>query len=305
MLDIISIGAGTVDVLIKSADLEVKKNKIVVPYHTKKEVDEGLITSGGGATNSSVGFARMGLKSGCVALVGEDNLAGYIKDDLKKEKVESMVIGEDGGMTDYSVILIGRDGGRTIFTNRGKTRLEEENIDWEKIKETKWFYITSLEGNMELLEKLVGLAMEENIEIALNPGSRELKEQNRLRELLPQIDFLLLNREEAEFLMGREIEDEKFFEEIIKTKAKIVGITDGKEGSYLITATNKLFSPAINMKPIDETGAGDAFGSGVVGALFYEKKLDEALFWGAKNAGNVVGFIGAKKGLLNYIEISK
>ena len=83
MLDVISIGGATIDIFVKSRQFIVDNNLISLTHSSKNEIDKSLICSGGGATNSAVSFARLGLKSTCISLVGQDNLRSYIIDDLK------------------------------------------------------------------------------------------------------------------------------------------------------------------------------------------------------------------------------
>ena len=89
MAEIISIGAGTVDILIKSENFKVEDGQLVLPYSTKTEVSASLISSGGGASNSAAGFSRLGLKAACIARLGDDQLGQLVIDDLKKEGVET------------------------------------------------------------------------------------------------------------------------------------------------------------------------------------------------------------------------
>ena len=52
------------------------------------------------------------------------------------------------------------------------------------------------------------------------------------------------------------------------------------------------------MPVVETTGAGDAFASGFLAALFYDKDLNTALDWGLKNSASVIGKIGGVEGLL-------
>lgn len=306
MFDVISIGAATVDILVKSEKLVVSREWIRVARSSKNEIDHAMISSGGGATNSAAGMARLGLKSACVAQVGDDGLRNYVAEDLKKYRVDSgMLVKSKHDGTDFSVILVGKDGSRSILVNRGKDRLEEKDIKWEKIKKTKWFYISSLEGNMDLLEKLIGQAVENKIEVAVNPGSRELRQRNRLIPLLKQVHFLLLNKTEAEELAEVKMEETKFFNRLAGYEAKVVAVTNGRRGAHVLTETNHYYSPIIDVKPVDETGAGDAFGSAMVAGLVYGLSPEKALDWGMKNSASVVRYLGAKAGLLKLQEIRK
>ena len=50
---------------------------------------------------------------------------------------------------------------------------------------------------------------------------------------------------------------------------------------------------------VDRTGAGDAFGSGLISALIRGKSLEEALQFASANATGVLGAWGANHGLLS------
>lgn len=306
MLDVISIGASTVDIFVKSKQFIVANNLLSLEYSSKNEISQSLIASGGGATNSSTSFSRLGLKSACLSLIADDHLSNYIIDDLKKESVATnLLIKNKNDTTDYSVILVAPDGGRSILTNRGETRLEEKNINWDKIPKTKWFYISSLEGNIELLEQLIGFAKENKIKIALNPGNRELAQRKKLLPLLKLVDFLLLNKTESEVLVEFNVDDKDFWSKLVSLSPSIVAVTNGRDGAYVFTEGKHYYSPIINVKPIDETGAGDAFGSTFISALIYKQTPQNALFWAIKNSASVVAHLGAKPGLLTLKQIKK
>jgi sugar/nucleoside kinase (ribokinase family) len=304
MFDVISIGAATVDIFIKSKDLISTPDIIGLKPSSKNEINQSLISSGGGATNSAVSFSRLGLNSSCVSLIGQSYLNQYIYDDLKKNKVDDQFIFlQKSATTDFSVVLINQDGSRSILTNRGETRLESRHIPWTKIKKTKWFYITSLEGNLDLLEKIIGFAKENNIKICLNPGNRELASRRRITSISKMVDVLLLNKEESETFFDADFDDKEFSNLIHQFKLPLIAITNGRDGAYIFTDSRQFYSPIINTKPADETGAGDSFGSAFVAALIYHKTPQDALFWGIKNSASVVSYLGAKTGLLKLKQI--
>jgi len=302
MFDIISIGAATTDIFIKSSELLESKRFLSLKRSSKNEISESLICSGGGATNSATTFSRLGLKTALVSLIGDDPLVEYIKKDLIKEKInhQFLVISKKD-QTDFSLILVSSNGTRSILTSRGLTRLESKNIPWDKLK-TKWLYLTSLEGNIPLLEELIGFSKENNIKISFNPGLRELKQRRQLLPLLKHLDFLLLNRQEAEILADTSHKNSSFYDKL-KLFSPLVAITNGRLGAKILTPTETLFSPIINTHPIDETGAGDAFGSAFVAALMQNFSLEQCLSWGIHNSASVVSALGAKAGILTQSKI--
>jgi len=301
--DVISIGAATVDIFVTSPSIKLVEGILSFPASSKNEISSGLICSGGGATNSVTTFSRLGLKTNCISLLGSDPLSQYILNDLKKEKIDTPFLRQSKKEnTDFSVIVVGPDGSRTVFVNRGSSRLEASHLPWSKLKKVKWFYITSLEGNLDLLETIIGFAKENGILLAFNPGNREISEPRRLLSLISHADFLLLNQTEAEALSGLSSASSSFWD-YYQNLSPEVAITNGRLGAHLLTKNDHLYSPIINVRPVDETGAGDAFGSAAVAALFYGQKPAITLEWGIKNSASVVSYLGAKKGILTLKQI--
>ncbi|HOZ80746.1 MAG TPA: carbohydrate kinase family protein [Candidatus Woesebacteria bacterium] len=305
MIDIISVGAATVDIFVKSADFKVEEEKLILEHSSKNEISNSLITSGGGATNSAVSFSRLGLKSACLSLLGSDPLSNYVLQDLASNQVSTnLLIQPKTEITDFSVILVATDGGRTVLTQRGSTHLEINQIPWSKLKSTKWLYVTSLEGNLDLLEHLIGFAKDNHIKIALNPGNRELHQPAKLISLFRHLDFLLLNKTESQMITNLNSTDKNFWTTLSSYQVPVVAVTYGRQGAYVITPQEKLFSPILNTTPVDETGAGDSFGSAFVAALAHHLTPTQALEWGITNSASVVSYLGAKQGLLTIKEIS-
>ena len=163
--DVISFGSAILDVFLTSPDIKVIKSDqfftgkaIAVPYGTKSEVDRLVICSGGGGTNTAVGFSRLGLKAAVVARCGWDFAGKIVRKEIKKEGVDDCFLVQlEGEQTDYSTFLVAPDGNRTILVYRGGTRLEKSVIDFKNLN-SSWFYVSSLEGNLDLLADLVSHA---------------------------------------------------------------------------------------------------------------------------------------------------
>lgn len=308
MFDVITFGSATLDVFLRSSGMEIETNDgekdICVRHGAKLEVNEISFETGGGGTNSAVTFGRQGLKVACVVQIGNDFAGKKVLEDLKKEGVDTGLLDlEKDIYTDYATILWAGDGGRTILIYRGSTKLEVENIPWEKL-DTKWFYVSSLEGNIEIVRKL----SETGKPIAWNPGGRELKQKDEVLKLLPQITQLNVNKEEMLELLGG---DEKWELGDLLRKAQelpceYVVITDDKRGAYLWQKSQGTWvhSGIFEDSPrVETTGAGDSFGSGLVTGLIGGKSLEDCLYLATANASSVVSQVGAKKGILRQEDL--
>ncbi len=304
MFDTISIGSATVDVFLTSKnfklikDDDTQKGALYQVVGSKVDIDKKAISSGGGATNSSVCFQRFGLSASCLARFGKDIFSQFIQKDLKDNQVDtSLLVQFDNEETDYSTILVDETGGRTILISRGNTKLEEENIDFSSL-DAKWFYISSLEGNLDLLKKLLTHAKEKNIKVALNPGLRELNQQDILIPLLKDVEVLILNTTESEILTRKTLDTPDFKTTLLSYRSTYNIVTQGRDGAHLITKDTHLFAPVLAQSPVDETGAGDSFGSAFTAGLIMGFDKEKSLKLALSSSASVVMSLGAKAGLL-------
>lgn len=291
MFDIISVGSAVLDVFLRSSKFPLDKTMV----GQKIEPEELFISSGGGGTNTAVGFSRLGLKTACVSRFGDDLFGKFLIFDLEKESFDKKyLIEKKGDNTDYSTILVNPDGSRIILVYRGKTRIDESVFPWQALDETKWLYAASIEGNVDLLLKVVEKAKEKGTEIVLNPGSRELKDKEKLLSIFPKLKAIILNKEEADGfgLLERP-----------KDGPEIVVITNGRQGAKLFSEEKNLFVEAFSGPVVDETGAGDAFSTGFVSGLVKGFSLEKSLKLGMVNGRSVVTKLGAKTALLYEKEI--
>jgi len=310
MFDIISIGSATVDVFLTSKNFKLvkddktEKGSLYQVVGSKVDVDRKVISSGGGATNSSVCFSRLGLNSSCLARFGKDIFSQFITKDLKENNVDlSFLSQHEGEETDYSTVLVDQTGGRTILISRGNTRLEETVIDFSKLQ-AKWFYISSLEGNLSLLEKIINHARENQIKVAINPGLRELNQSPELIPLLKKCEVLILNTTESEILTKKNIGHPDFWSTLLSFGTTYNIVTQGRDGAHITTQNKHLFAPIIATSPVDETGAGDAFGSGFTAGLTLGFDLEKSFKLALSSSASVVSHIGAKTGLLYEKDLS-
>jgi ribokinase len=301
--DVITIGSALLDIYLKSDDFTKLSSKhfpdgnaLALDFGGKTEVDDIEVCSGGAATNNAVSFARKGFKTAIVAEMGTDLIATTIKEELKRESVDvGMLVEEYSEETGISCILVHPNGGRSVAVFRGASKmLTVEDIPWHRL-DTRWLYISSLGGDMTLMAELIHYAAGNDIKLAVNPGSAELKQPKIWEPLLPLIDVFFVNREEADMLGSKQL----------LAACPLICITDGKKGGEIIHNGSTLRYPAKIVSAVEETGAGDAFGSGFVAAIIKKHSLNTATKWGTGQAASVVSHMGAKRGLLTLNQIDK
>jgi len=314
MKKVIVVGAAVVDVLLKSKSLRVMKSHQVEGgvamcevMGGKIEAEDGILVSGGGGTNVAVGLHRLGEAPKMISRVGNDELSEILIKQMEKENVDMSLLQRAKGKTGISAVLVATDGGRSIVTYRGESgEIEKNEVDWEEIKKADWLQISSLGGEMELMEDLVAFAIENGIKIGINPGKKELAQKERLLALLPKLDLFNVNRMEAAEFWGEAFEDEvSLVKKFMSAGVRLLMITDGDRGAGVGSKGRWIKMEAFPNKSVDDTGAGDAFVSAVVAGLLQERSLEEILKMGLANGGSVVSKLGAKEGLLYRAEMEK
>ena len=310
-LSFLCIGSASQDVYLHNVDglapVCINPDNCFYNIHLgdKIYVNKVDFRTGGGASNASVTFARGGQKSYYMGMIGCDPAATNVLADLSAEKVETKYVSyTKKHNTDYSTLLLAPSGERTILTYRGcGAHLEPEAFDLTKVEEhIDWIYLTSLVGHFEIFKPIVEEAHKRGIKIAFNPGGAELAQPDKLKEILPYIEILSLNKEEAQRIADGETVEELLRQ--LRQYCPVVIITDGLNGA---TATNQnetvwagLYHKDI--PPIDRTGAGDSFCSGFTLKYATGHSLREAIHYASANSASVVAQIGSKPGILRVGE---
>ncbi len=306
MFDVITIGSATRDVfLVSDKFIALKSRKFptgageCVALGSKIDVDKLVLTTGGGATNAAATFASLGFQTATMTRIGDDSTGKDVIDDLSAFGVSTHFVRMvRGGQTGYSVLLTMTDGERTILTFRGvSSQFEQKDIHWGGCEQTKWIYLTSLGGNLALSKKVIENAHRCNVKVAWNPGKGELQGgMKSCATLLPLVDILLMNLEEAKLFTGKKQVSPIF--KALHSDGKIRLITDGTNGSSVWQDKWMAHAGTTGAKAISRTGAGDAFGSGFVAGFIKIEDIKQALAIGTLNAESVVQQFGPKRGIL-------
>lgn len=301
----LAIGAAVQDVFLSHSDefkpvsdKSVHEQFMKLELGAKADVNNINFTTGGGATNAAVTFARQGLHSEFMGTIGHDPAAQAVLDDLDQEGVVSTRVSYSKKYnTGYSVLLLAPSGERTILTYRGaSTHYDAKNFDL-KDSDADWLYVSSMAGSMDALNKIFTQAKKLGIKIMFNPGKGELKQSAKLKSLLEDVDVLSVNKEEMQTIVEGDS-----LEELVRHAMHYVPVAIVSDGPNGVMATDGKTIIRAGMyedvKVVDRTGAGDAFGSGFLSQWAKGKSLKEAIIYASANSTSVVTLIGAKKGIL-------
>jgi len=310
--DIITFGSATGDTFLrlKKDNFQIwEESKFVTekalcfPLGSKVFIEDLQVSTGGGGTNTACTFSNQGFKVAYCGKIGEDKRGEAVIGDLKRFKVDTNFVKKDKKyLTALSVILSLPQEERTILIYRGACHfLEKEDIPWQKIKETKWFYLAPLSEKSSLIfPDLVEFAKKNKIKVASNLGNNQINlGEEILKSVLKQIDVLILNKEEASLLAKiPHGSDQELIKKLASFSSGLIVITKGREGS-IVSDGKYIFQAGIpSVLPFEKTGAGDAFGSGFVSGLLEKNDIEYAIQLATANSTSCIQKIGAKNGLL-------
>ncbi|MBI2621294.1 MAG: carbohydrate kinase family protein [Candidatus Levybacteria bacterium] len=308
-IDVLCIGSTTIDVFIMLQKLQKFtydkfSNQISFTLGEKVPLDEYTIALGGNACNVAVGLSRLGFKTSLAAEVGSDELQQKIPNTLAKEGVDMTFLKKEETKNPYFNVILSYGGERTILEEKNPLGLDLEvgYID------AKLVFLTNIRGGWEKVYESI-FSKYKNARFAMNPGTRQIMETaDKLIEILPKIEILFVNLQEAQKIIKDNNPDVKSILNKLKTHGvKIAVVTDGINGSYAINKTGEMFHIGVvtSERPIERTGAGDSYATGFLWAALNGHSVQEAMRYAAINANSVIKKIGAQEGLLNKEEMEQ
>ncbi|WP_269622529.1 adenosine kinase [Prochlorococcus marinus] len=310
--DVVGIGNAIVDILIKTEDSFLLENSL--PKGNMKLINEteaeylysksgaGIETSGGSAANTIAGLSKLGIKTGFIGRVREDQLGNIFMHDIRSTGVLfNTPIIKDGPSTARCLIYVTPDAERTMCTYLGASVfLDTKDLDLSLVRETKILYLEGYLWDQSSAKSALEISAKEckdyggKVALSLSDSFCIERHRESFKRLIENhVDIIFAN--ESEIISLYESEDFKAAMEIIRPKCKIAVLTRGKEGSVIIEKNNTYFIDSYNLgKAIDTTGAGDLYASGFLYGYTNNKDLQACGQLGAICSGHIVTQFGPR-----------
>ncbi|MCY3019065.1 MAG: carbohydrate kinase family protein [Planctomycetota bacterium] len=276
--------------------------------------DEGSMTMfdrvelhlGGCALNVAVDLAKMGLKTGLLALVGADGLGDFCVNTLAAHGVDIRGVKRSTkDSTSFSFIIVPKSGNRRILHTLGaNAAIGPKDIDYSLIKGAKWAFfgglaiIPSLEGrNLASAAKAIKkLGVRVAADTAVNKRYARADWERMLEPAYEYFDIFFPSEEEAHLITG-ETDPEKICTIFRRRGVKIAGVKLGDKGSAVMSDEGFFRIPVYTVKCVDTLGAGDAFMSGMLAGMFQGYSPSQAARLGNAVAAHCVQAVGATTGI--------
>ena len=268
---VLGIGNALVDIMTKLPDdstleaFSLKKGSMQLSEKKfSDQINDATIdleksqSSGGSAANTIHGLASLGVPTGYIGKVGDDEFGVFFSNDMKAHSIQPFML-KGKTETGRAIALISPDSERTFATYLGAAiELADIDLNANQFRDYKYLHIEGyLVLNQPLMNKAAQLAKENNMKISLDLASFNVVEDNLefLKEYVKNnVDIVFANEEEAKAFTGKEPEDA--LNELAEY-CEIAVVKVGKNGS-LVKSNNTVFKiDPFKAKPIDTTGAGD------------------------------------------------
>lgn len=253
------------------------------PQLGKEVVATHFAMTPGGSYNSAVAMHRLGLRVAWAVDFGTDEFSRFVYEKAKSEGLdETFFVHHNRSLRNITVaasypedraFLAYYDPSPAVPAAMKALPAVSANVLY-----VPGFYAGPLAGAGLRLARARGM------KLVMDGNTSELVRlsESPVRHVVKGLDMFMANAREARILTG--LDD---VEHAIRTLAEIsplVVIKDGAGGAYACDGGPIVHEPAIAVKPLDTTGAGDCFNAGFLKAWLDGRPLGECLRW-----GNIVG----------------
>jgi sugar/nucleoside kinase (ribokinase family) len=299
-LDLIGLGSAIVDFAPAEFDVTLDEVRSFVP------------SAGGAVANIVVAASRLGLKTGFLGCVGDDEFGAFIMHDFVKEGVDiSRVKTVKGRATGIAFYSVDEKGERHYAFYRfpgysdPESAFMADSIDSEYVAGSKMLHLSEAMVRQiqtrETALKVLHIAKENGVQVSYDPNVRETLWSSReeffetQRKVLSLVDIFLSTLEEANFIVGEQTGEE--------TAKRILALGPStlvlREKSHYQVRTphQSLLIPVTKVRAVDTSGAGDAFDAGFLTGLINRLPLDKAVLLGSSVAALKVVKVGTRSGL--------
>ncbi len=289
MKRIVVIGSTNTDMVVKAARIPAPGETILGGRF--------LMNPGGKGANQAVAAARLGGDVTFVAKVGDDLFGREARTLFAKEGIHTehvfTAMNEPSGV---ALIMVDAKGENCIAVASGANgSLSPADLEAARGEiERAGLILMQLETPVETVQCAAQWAAAKGVPVVLNPAPACALPVG----LFQCLSLITPNESEAELLSGVKVTDEASAAVAAKALCskgvKRVVITMGSKGAFVFADGIGKMVPAVKVKAVDTTAAGDVFNGALAVALTEDRPLAVAVNFAAKAAAISVTRLGAQ-----------
>ncbi|MBS3815826.1 MAG: hypothetical protein KGY45_04610, partial [Hadesarchaea archaeon] len=217
-----AVGNLNIDLIGKIGELPSPDEKALIKEFARRP--------GGGAANFAVAISRLGLSSGFIGHVGDDDFGKEILEDLENKGVDSSQVTIVDESTGIAFILTSSDRGRFLIEYRGANKyLSPNDLVDDYLEGGDVIHASSV--NPEMALAIGSKAKELGLKASLDLGA-ELTHLSRpkLLELLNNFDICFMNEETFESIFNIQPTELNVLR-VLPEDLEVLSVTLGAEGA--------------------------------------------------------------------------
>lgn len=307
MKRVLGFGNALVDVLARVDD-DRKLEALQLPKGSMQLIDaeryryisdqlaamETTRATGGSACNTILALGCLGMSPGVVGKIGNDDNGRFFEESCRRNGIWPNLLRSEKA-TGVASTFISPDGQRTFGTYLGAAaEMCAEEIDEALLEAYDYVYIEGyLVQNHDLLRRIVAAAKAKATPICLDLASYNIvaDEIAFFTELLPNVDILFANQQEAETFTGESDPEAALLK--LGDICRTVVVKTGGAGAKAKRGTEVVNVAARPVQQVlDTTGAGDFFAAGFLYGLSNGCELAECVYKGTVLAAYVIEVAG-------------
>ena len=309
---VVGIGNAVVDVITQSTDAFLTEMGIekgimqLVETERSKELfsamDERVQTPGGSVANTIAGIGSLGLATGFIGRVRDDELGHFYADAMTREGIDFVNAPVAGGElpTSRSMIFVSPDGERSMNTYLGiSAELGPDDVD-ESI--AAGAEVVFLEGYLFDKDKGKDAFIRTARACRAAGGKAGIAISDPFCVERHRADFVNLIENELDFVIGNEAEIRSLYQDNdleadlarVAAACPLVVCTRSGDGVSIIHKGERTDIPVNKIVPVDATGAGDQFAAGFLFGLVSGHDMATCGAMGNVCAAEVISHVGPR-----------
>ena len=309
---IVGIGNAVVDVITQSTDaflteMGIEKGIMQLVETERSEelfsaMDERVQTPGGSVANTIAGIGSLGLATGFIGRVRDDELGHFYADAMTREGIDFVNAPVACGElpTSRSMIFVSPDGERSMNTYLGiSAELGPDDVDESVAAGAE---VVFLEGYLFDKDKGKDAFIRTARACRAAGGKAGIAISDPFCVERHRADFVSLIENEMDFVIGNEAEIRSLYQDNdleadlarVAAACPLVVCTRSGDGVSIIHKGERTDIPVTKIVPVDATGAGDQFAAGFLFGLVSGRDMATCGAMGNVCAAEVISHVGPR-----------
>ena len=273
-MDVIGVGANSVDLVYR---LPHRPDFDTV---SKVRIREHEVRCGGQTTTALATCASLGLRTAYVGAFGDDEHGRMMLEELARRQIDTTHAVIRRSRNPYAVILVDDESGeRMVLWDRpGPLSLEASELPRALIASARLVHVDDVD--VEAALEAARLAREAGVPVTSDIDTMS----ESTAELVRAVSIPIFAEHVPKALTG-EADFERALRRIRSYHQGLLCVTLGARGAMMLEGDRVHVAPALPVRTVDSTGAGDVFRGAFIHALLEGRPPAEMLRWANVAAG--------------------